>query len=160
MSKNSANYNKILSIAATKVENNRGGGYERIVGDHCVKVNGNTKHFLFSDSFAAKGGINYFTYDGGEERMQNHANELNLSNNLTTNNHGPKIIQSVLKEIFEEQKNINKYVKDLRNANQLLHNYNNENVKNIIAQINQRNEGIEVAGVTPDNIQGNTIIRF
>jgi hypothetical protein len=53
MSKNGTNYNSILSIASKKVENNRGGGYEKIVGDHCVKINGNTKHVLFSNTSTA-----------------------------------------------------------------------------------------------------------
>jgi hypothetical protein len=110
-----------------------------------------------------KGGINYFTYDRGEQRMQNHADELNAMNNNNNNRkniQGPKIIQNILKTIFDEQKEINKYVKDLQNANELQQNYDMGNVKNIIATINKRNEGLEIAGVTPDNIQGNTIIRF
>jgi hypothetical protein len=162
MSQNCANYNRILSIASTKVENNRGGGYERIIGDHCVKINGNTKHFLFSNSSVAKSGINYFTYDGGEERMNNHASELNAQQSATVNRRvGPKILHPILKDIFHEQKEINIYVKDLNNVSELINTNNeNANVKNIIARINSRNEGIEVAGVTPDNVQGNTIIRF
>jgi hypothetical protein len=96
--------------------------------------------------------------------MNNHAIELNATQSSAGVNRrvGPKIIHPILKDIFYEQKEINKYVKDLSNVSELL-NRNNENannVKNVIATINHRNEGIEIAGVTPDNVQGNTIIRF
>jgi hypothetical protein len=42
----SAKYNNILSIASTGVENDKGGGYEKIVGDSAVKMNGRSYHFL------------------------------------------------------------------------------------------------------------------
>ena len=42
----SAKYNNILSIGSTGVENSKGGGYEQVVGDHAVKMNGRSYHFL------------------------------------------------------------------------------------------------------------------
>eukprot|EP01035_Chromulina_nebulosa_P047512 gene47512-64414_t len=36
----SAKYNNILSIGSTGVENAKGGGFEQIVGDHALKMNG------------------------------------------------------------------------------------------------------------------------
>ena len=44
--KTSAKYNNILSIGSTGVENNKGGGYETIMGDAAVKMNGRSYHFL------------------------------------------------------------------------------------------------------------------
>jgi hypothetical protein len=48
-------YNNILSLAATAVDNGRGGGWEKIIGDHAVKLNGRTYHFIPSTGGA--GGI-------------------------------------------------------------------------------------------------------
>ena len=71
----SAKYNNILSIGSTGVENNKGGGYETIMGDAAVKMNGRSYHFL-SNSGKRFSGINYFTFDGLED-AQVHLDQLN-----------------------------------------------------------------------------------
>jgi len=65
LSPNSANYNSLLSIASTGVDNGLGGGYERIRGDHSVTLRGRTYHYL-GDPTAWRGGIHYFTHDAVE----------------------------------------------------------------------------------------------
>jgi len=45
----SAKYNKILCIGSTGVENSHNGGFEQIAGDHAVKMNGRSYHFLSKD---------------------------------------------------------------------------------------------------------------
>jgi hypothetical protein len=69
----SAKYNNILCIGSTGVENAAGGGYVPIVGDHAVKMNGRSYHFL---SNRPSGGLSYFTFDG-LAKAQEHATELN-----------------------------------------------------------------------------------
>jgi ribosomal protein L37AE/L43A len=73
--KSSAKYNNILSIGSTGVENNKGGGYEAIMGDSAVKMNGRSYHFL-SNTGRRFSGINYFTFDGLED-AQIHLDQLN-----------------------------------------------------------------------------------
>jgi hypothetical protein len=66
----SSQFNKILCIASTGVENNkpadgagaRVGGFERINGPHAIKLHGRTYHFLGKSGRA--NGINHFTFDG------------------------------------------------------------------------------------------------
>ena len=48
MSRNSVSYNSVLSCAATAVENDEGGGFEVIHGNHAVKHHGRTYHYLTS----------------------------------------------------------------------------------------------------------------
>ncbi len=39
-------YNNDLALGAAAIDNSKGGGYETIRGDHSLKVNGSTYHFL------------------------------------------------------------------------------------------------------------------
>ena len=75
---NSAKYNNILSIAATGVENGRGGGFEQVLGDSCVKVNGKIYSYLpkINHGGSLRGGIGYFTFDN-QDALLEHADLLN-----------------------------------------------------------------------------------
>jgi hypothetical protein len=75
--KNSAKYNNILCIGSTGVENGKGGGYERVIGDHAVKMSGRSHHFL-SSSNRRMCGINFFRFDG-RDNAQLHVKSLNSS---------------------------------------------------------------------------------
>jgi hypothetical protein len=46
MSSKSSYYNSIFALGATGVDNGKGGGWEKIHGDHAVKLNGRTYHHL------------------------------------------------------------------------------------------------------------------
>ena len=61
----SSTYNNILAISAVGVQNDRGGGWERIAGDHAVTLNGRTYTFLPKAiaGTCKSGGISYFTFD-------------------------------------------------------------------------------------------------
>jgi len=61
MGRNSVSYNSVLSCAATGVENNDGGGFEHIHGEHAVRLHGRTYHFLTTSTGNA--GLNFFTFD-------------------------------------------------------------------------------------------------
>ena len=78
-----------------------------------------------------------------------YANEINQK----SVKYGDKINPTILKEIYDEQKQNNQYVHDLINSSQLL-SYNNDpndlETTYVIAMINERNQGVEVAGVLPD----------
>jgi hypothetical protein len=59
MTKSSAYYNNIFSIASTGIDNGRDGvGFEQIRGDSAVKLNGRTYHYLADSTLS--GGIAYF----------------------------------------------------------------------------------------------------
>ena len=105
--RNSTKYNNnILSIGSTGVENNRGGGYEQIIGDSAVKMNGRSYHFL-SNTGRRFSGINYFTFDGLED-AQLHLQQLN--NSLSRENLlKKKLEKDFLTSIFNELRDINEF---------------------------------------------------
>ena len=51
----------VLCCAATGVENNDGGGFEVIHGNHAVKLKGRTYHYLTSST--GNGGLNFCALD-------------------------------------------------------------------------------------------------
>jgi len=57
MGRNSVSYNSVLCCAATGVENNEGGGFDVIHGDHAVRLHGRTYHFL--PTSAGNCGLNF-----------------------------------------------------------------------------------------------------
>jgi hypothetical protein len=107
----SAKYNKILCIGSTGIENTHNGGYEQIAGDHSVKMNGRSYHFLSKDIAKVKGGINYFTFDGVDNAT---AHLLELNGPETASNRHEKMELIFLKLIFNELKEINEFVQELQ----------------------------------------------
>jgi len=97
MGRNSVSYNSVLCCAATGVENNEGGGFETIHGEHAVRLHGRTYHFL--PTSMGNAGLNLFTFD-------NLANCTNYA--TTTLNNAEKgyqrIIPIFLANIFHELK--------------------------------------------------------
>lgn len=76
----SSTYNNILSMCATGVANDHGGGFEKIHGDHCLKLNGSVYHFMprATNSCDYSGGLSYFTFDVASALLA-HAQLLNSS---------------------------------------------------------------------------------
>jgi hypothetical protein len=80
-SRSSSSYNNILSMAATAVENDNGGGWQQgYRGDHAVTMNGRTHHFFPSSTTVnPRGGLSYFTFDPSiaYEHLHNHGQHIN-----------------------------------------------------------------------------------
>ena len=66
-----------MALASTGVDNGRGGGYQRITGDHAVSLRGRTYHY-FGEPNSWKGGIQYFTHDSVEAPLE-HGESLNTN---------------------------------------------------------------------------------
>ena len=66
-------------MAATGVENEKGGGFERVMfGPHAVKMNGRTYHTLLSASSSSTDpscGLSYFIFDAKAALLQ-HKHEI------------------------------------------------------------------------------------
>ena len=107
-SKNCTYYNMILSIASIGVDNGKGGGFERINGESCVKLNGRT--YVYLQSSNKKGsGINYFTFDALLD-MQNSIDNLNSSmNSANSNNY---VNPHYMNKIYSELKQINPFAEN------------------------------------------------
>ena len=77
----SAYYNNILCIGSTGVDNGKTNGFEKIQGNHAVRLNGKTYHFLGNKGTAnIKGGLKYFTYDSLHQATE-HAKSVSSKKN-------------------------------------------------------------------------------
>jgi len=100
MGRNSVSYNSVLCCAATGVENNDGGGFEHIHGDHAVRLHGRTYHFLTTSTGNA--GLNFFTFDN----LANCTHYATTTLNNTERGY-ERIIPTFLGNIFRELKEFN-----------------------------------------------------
>ena len=163
--KSSAKYNNILSIGSTGVENNKGGGYEAIMGDSAVKMNGRSYHFL-SNTGRRFSGINYFTFDGLED-AQIHLDQLNsyISEGQVQKK---KLETGFLTSIFNELKNINEFAQELQWIGQGLGRTlvpegmasNLDEVHQLTAALNVKTSTLEVGCMLSDESEGNIVYNF
>ena len=145
MSQASASINNMLSMCASPVKNNHGGGWENDMrGHHCVKINGRIQHYFpkSNNSTDPSGGLSYFMFDS-PEAMLNHATQLNAAGREgrsygTINNDYINVIKNTLQRT-------NPYARALRSlGSQIEHN----NYTNLKASIHGGMEHFEVANVT------------
>jgi hypothetical protein len=166
--KQSAKYNNILSIGSTGVENQKGGGFEHIVGDSAVKMNGRSYHFL-TTSARKLSGINYYTFDALED-AKSHVEHLNSSlGKLTIDQQNKKKLEiGFLTTIFQELKEINPFVQELqwigrglkRSLQQKNSVINMEEVHHLTASLNVQTSTMEVGCMLSDESEGNIIYKF
>ena len=73
-------YNNILAMGAVGVENDKPTrGYDKIVGNHCLRMCGRTYHYFPSSE--RRGGIQYFLHDGrqGHGELSEHGRERQVN---------------------------------------------------------------------------------
>jgi len=165
-SKKSSYYNNVLSFATIGVDNGKGGGYEKIIGNHAVKINGRTYHTL-QDSSKKNAGINYFTFDAFHELSKNSI-DYNNKNNKSGNSSDDIFDLKVLKSVFEEIKEINPFAEDLKligdnMKNVHINNNNNSNknlIDSLISNINEKTHHLEIGAVISDMSDGNIIFKY
>ena len=161
----SAKYNNILSIGSTGVENEKGGGYEKIVGDSAVKMNGRSYHFL-NTSARKMSGINYYTFDGLQD-AQAHAQSLN-SGSTREQRYMKKLEIGFLTTIFHELKGTNPFAQELqwigqglkRSLQQQNSVINMEDVHHLTASLNVQTSTMEVGCMLSDESEGNIVYKF
>ena len=69
-------YNNVLALSAVGVQNEEGGGWDQIHGNHAMQLHGRTYHKFHNSR--ASGGIQYFLHSN-EEEMVGHGNLWNLN---------------------------------------------------------------------------------
>ena len=154
MGRNSVSYNNVLCCAATGVENNEGGGFEVMHGDHAVRLHGRTYHFLTSSSGNA--GLNFFTFDSSTNCMQYATNTLNNESRGYQ-----RIIPSFLHNIFNELKEYNIICQECEQIGCFAKDYMDSNSTiDTIATINETTSYLDVAQITNESATGNRIITF
>jgi hypothetical protein len=137
----SAKYNKILCIGSTGVENSHNGGFEQIAGDHAVKMNGRSYHFLSKDIAKVKGGINYFTFDGVDNA---NAHLMELNGPESARNRHEKLETMFLKKIYDELKEINEFVQELSMIGNHLHKKEEAAQRGIIGVLSAAEETLDL----------------
>jgi hypothetical protein len=78
-SKKSIVYNNVLALSAVGVENEAGGGWDQIHGNHAMQLHGRTYHKFHNSR--ASGGIQYFLHSN-EEEMIGHGNMWSLNEEI------------------------------------------------------------------------------
>jgi len=164
--KTSAKYNNILSIGSTGVENNKGGGYETIIGDAAVKMNGRSYHFL-SNSGKRFSGINYFTFDGLEDAKL-HLDQLNNFLSSREQVQKKKLEKTFLTAIFNELRSINEFAQELKWIGEGLRSTllpegllpQLDEVHQLIAALNVQTSTLEVGCMLSDESEGNIVYKF
>jgi hypothetical protein len=157
-SKISSTYNNILAMGATGVDNGKGGGFENNMhGDHAVKLNGSTYHFIppaYSSTTEPSGGLSYFIFDA-QAAMLSHANLRNNGNNGIGTD---RIDESVLMQLYDDLRTKNYLCQELLQIGQ--HVIFAERSRHLIADINASITYFEVAQITDDAVSGNRILRI
>jgi len=154
MGRNSVSYNSVLCCAATGVDNNEGGGFETIHGDHAVRLHGRTYHYLTSSTGNA--GLNYFTFDS----LANCTTYATTTLNNAEKGY-QRIIPSFLNNIFQELKQHNKICQECEQIGHFANDYmQTSSTVNAYATINETTSYMDVAQITSDNVTGNRIITF
>jgi len=154
MGRNSVSYNSVLSCAATGVENNDGGGFEHIHGEHAVRLHGRTYHFLTTS--AGNAGLNFFTFD----------NLANCTNYATSSLNNEKkgyqrIIPTFLENIFRELIEYNAICQECEHIGTYTKEYmDSSSTIDAFATINESTSYLDLAQITSDVITGNRIITF
>jgi len=154
----SSTYNNILAMGATGVDNGKGGGFENNMhGDHAVKLNGSTYHFIppaYSSTTEPSGGLSYFIFDA-QAAMLSHANLRNNGNNGIGTD---RIDESVLMQLYDDLRTKNYLCQELLQIGQ--HVNNAERSRHLTADINASITYFEVAQITDDAVSGNRILRI
>jgi len=154
MGRNSVSYNSVLCCAATGVENNEGGGFETIHGDHAVRLHGRTYHFLTTSTGNA--GLNFFTFDNLAKCTAYATTTLNNAERGYQ-----RIIPAFLTNIFQELKTYNSICQECEQIGHFAQDYMHSNTTvNALATINVATSYLDVAQITSDNATGNRIITF
>ena len=69
-------YNNVLALSAVGVQNEEGGGWDQIHGNHAMQLHGRTYHKFHNSR--ASGGIQYFLHSN-EAEMVGHGNTWSLN---------------------------------------------------------------------------------
>jgi hypothetical protein len=143
-----------LSIASIGVDNGKGGGFEKINGESCVKLNGRTYAYL-SSSTRKGSGINYFTFDALEDLHQSvHSFNKTMDNNKSDRNINPFYME----KIFTELKVINPFAGDLSKIGSEIKCANNSmSQQTLRSNINTKTHHFEIGSIISDSSLGSLI---
>jgi hypothetical protein len=153
----SSYYNAVLALGATAVDNGKGGGWEKIRGNHAVKLNGRTYHFIPKTGAHCQGGIQYFTYDAASQ-MEAYTESLNTPNGQ----HGERTVREYLKGIYAELKEVNELVNECEQIGIMAGNevLSEGDARALRLAINVKTSAFDVAAITSDATTGERVLTY
>jgi hypothetical protein len=153
----SSYYNAVLVLGATAVDNGKGGGWEKIRGNHGVKLNGRTYHFIPKTGSHCQGGIQYFTYDAAS-KMEAYTESLNTPNGR----HGERTVREYLRGIYEELKEVNELVNECEQIGIMAGNevLGEGDARALKLAINVKTSAFDVAAITSDATTGERVLTY
>jgi hypothetical protein len=153
----SSYYNAVLALGATAVDNGKGGGWEKIRGNHAVKLNGRTYHFIPKTGAHCQGGIQYFTYDAASQ-MEAYTESLNTPNGQ----HGERTVREYVKGIYEELKEVNELVNECEQIGIMAGNevLSEGDARALKLAINVKTSAFDVAAITSDATTGERVLKY
>ena len=167
----SSYYNNILSFASIGVDNGREkSGFEKIIGDHAVKLNGRT-YFVIPNSSKKNAGINYFLFDALQE-LKDYGSEYNNNKNNKSKTRIEYFREKVLEGLFLELKEINEFAVDLNligktlkdkhliDRKQNIITTNNKNIAILKSSINEQTHHLEIGAIVSDLSDGNIVFKY
>ena len=167
----SSYYNNILSFASIGVDNGREkSGFEKIIGDHAVKLNGRT-YFVIPNSSKKNAGINYFLFDALQE-LKDYGSEYNNNKNNKSKTRIEYFREKVLEGLFLELKEINEFAVDLNligktlkdkhliDRKQNIITTNNKNITILKSSINEQTHHLEIGAIVSDLSDGNIVFKY
>jgi hypothetical protein len=149
-------YNGCFALGAVSVDNGKGGGFEKIHGEHALTLNGRTHHFL--PGTGSYGGLEFFTFDAAS-LLCLYGNSLNS----TTSRYGQNIDEQILLRLFNELKWSNHLVQECEfigqttNETELI---DDEACRRFISTINQQTNYFDIAAITSLSRTGNRIMKY
>jgi hypothetical protein len=163
-------YNNRFALLSVGVDNGRKGvGFEKIIGDHSLKLNGRTYHY-FQNSNNKNCGINYITFDAlnelkkyGEEYNNNNKKGKDDSNNKNEKDSYEIFEEKVLESLFYELKEINDFMEDLQLIGKEVTNINDiecNKREEFRLKINEKTHYLEIGAVVSDMSDGNIVFKY
>jgi hypothetical protein len=167
----SSYYNNVLSFASIGVDNGReNSGFEKIVGDHAVKLNGRT-YFVIPNSSKKNAGINYFLFDALQE-LKDYGTEYNNKKNINSKTRIEYFREKVLENLFLELTEINPFAEDLKligrnlkektliDKKQNIITTNSKNITLLKSSINEKTHHLEIGAIVSDMSDGNIVFKY
>ena len=155
-SKSSTTYNNVLAFAATGVDNERGGGWEKdMLGPHAVKLNGRTYHFLMgaTNSTDPSCGLSYFVFDT-RSALAAHGDKFNRGSEIDL------IDNNLLLNIYNDLCEYNPIARECKQIGNLTENINDNTTPRLISNLKNVVSYFEIAHITSETANQNRVLRM
>ena len=156
--KSSNQYNNILSLGAVGIENDKEApGWDRIVGDHAVRLSGRTYHYIPASN--TRGGIQYFLHDGRSQELTAHGREQDVDVPTLERLFEYMQHQNVLCRSYATIGSMADFEIRRQQGNDPAQAVSQAQLNQLIPQLSRATVEFDVSSISIDRISGNHILR-